>query len=87
VLIPECKCLGCGGAVCQHYHPDPNHPGPQPGNYTVCGFCGAIMIVADDMSVRAFTPEEAMALQHDPAAMQTLAAMVHVVHMQRAANN
>lgn len=78
--LPECRCLNC------------NHPldaaggvntddAPEPGNICLCIECGAVMMYAEDLTVRGMTREEMDDLCNDAETMQFLARQVQKIHM------
>jgi len=83
---PECKCLHCGAAF-SAATPVDGKGAPEPGIPTVCLKCGAVMVFADDLTVRGFTKEEADEVLRDPMLMAILERVVRGVHIVRAGKN
>lgn len=65
-------------------HPD--HPGEvaSPGDYSVCGHCGAVMMFGDNLQPRGMTEEEMDALIADTETMDAIARSVANVRLIRA---
>jgi hypothetical protein len=82
---PECRCLGCGkrldavGPVA----PDGSDANdrPSPGDVTVCLRCGAVMMLAEDLTVRGMTEAEMDLLCNDKGYMNFLAGVVRNIRM------
>lgn len=57
VRTPPTKCLNCGHHLNRagHYATD---DAPEPGNFTVCVYCGHLMAFAADLTMRELTGEE-----------------------------
>ena len=78
--MPESRCLNCGhkfnaaGGV-------NSEDAPEPGNICLCIDCGAVMLYAEDLTVRGMTREEMDDLTNDAETMQFLASQVHKIHM------
>jgi hypothetical protein len=69
---PECRCLNCRallGAVTGVN----NNERPEPGNLTICLRCGAVMLIADDLTARGLTEREMDDLTNNHHMMQYLA--------------
>jgi len=64
----------------------PDHPGEiaSPGDYCLCGHCGAVMVFGDDLQPRGMTEAEMDALIADTEAMDALARSVARVRLIRA---
>ena len=77
---PECHCLNCGhkfdaaGAINAE-------DAPEPGNICLCIECGAVMMYAEDLTVRGMTREEMDAICNDAETMNFLARQVQKIHM------
>jgi hypothetical protein len=85
--IPECKCLDCGHKVNASGSTDGSPELPGPGDLVVCIRCGAVMVHADDMSLRGMTDAEMDALVADTETMNELAKNVRRIHIMRAGMN
>lgn len=62
--VPGGHCLGCGkqldgASAC-------GGRGPQPGDTTICIYCGHLMAFADDLTFRALTDAEMIEIAGDP---------------------
>jgi hypothetical protein len=63
-LLEPSACLSCGkisDAVTNPLDDD----GPEPGNITICWYCGHIMAFADDLTFRELTSKEAYEIAGD----------------------
>jgi hypothetical protein len=77
--VPATTCLGCGkpldGATAVVVDEDTS---PDPGDLTVCIYCGHLMAFGDDLQLRELTPEEQVYIAGDKrilAVMRTRVAM------------
>jgi len=77
---PECRCLNCGHKL--------NAAGginaedaPEPGNICLCIECGAVMMYADNLTVRGMTREEMDDISNHAETMNFLARQVRKIHM------
>jgi hypothetical protein len=77
---PVSRCLNCGHKF--------NAAGginaedaPEPGNICLCIACGAVMLYAEDLTVRGMTREEMDDLSNDAETMNFLARQVRSIHM------
>ena len=79
---PQSKCLQCGYLMNAAGSTDgrPIEP-PEPGNLAVCLRCGAVMMYADDLTVRGMTVEEMDDLTNDREAMNGLARLVKRIQL------
>jgi hypothetical protein len=69
--VPTCHCLVCG-ATLDAATAMGHRSRPKPGDLTICLRCGATMKVADDLTVRAMTEEEAAEIERDPQLVEFL---------------
>ena len=83
---PESKCLYCGAPFSAATSCTAIYV-PEPGNLTVCIKCGSIHMIADDMTVRALTQDEAAELLAQPELIAAIAQTVHAVRMVSARKN
>lgn len=85
--IPECNCLQCGHKMNASGSADGAPHLPEPGDLVLCIRCGAVMMHADDMTVRGMTDEEMDELVADKETMDELAKNVKRIHLMRAGMN
>lgn len=78
-------CLVCGYVVNALGTGDPNvEARPKPGDVTICMKCGAVMMLANDLTVRPMTEAEAAEITMDHAYMEHLRKVVKTIHLLRA---
>lgn len=61
-------CPGCGAVLTASSNPnadDPDQRIAEPGDVSVCFYCGQFMVIADDGSLRLPTPKEADEIADD----------------------
>ncbi len=85
--IPESKCLRCGHVLTGTTAFNNDDAKPEPGNFCLCIRCGAVMLFADDMTLRPFTNEESQQVANDPEAMAQLRRHVRTIHRVNAQKN
>lgn len=80
VRTPECRCLSCG-----HKFNSAASAGkkgyPTPGDLTMCLNCGAVMIFADDLTVRAMTHQETDELLADTETLNQLKGAAAIIKL------
>ena len=59
--LPECRCLNCD----EKLNTVSGLSRPSPGDLNVCFRCGAVMMFADDLTVRPMSKQEVDALTAD----------------------
>ena len=64
VPVPECKCPGCG-AACDASTNLLGKQGPEPGDVSICLYCGMLMKFTDDMMLRQLTGTEMIEVLKD----------------------
>jgi hypothetical protein len=64
-LPTGCQCIGCGAKVSRATG---DTGGPGPGDAMICLHCGTVSIMGDDLTFRAPTEEERLALAQDDQA-------------------
>lgn len=84
---PECRCLACGKVLDALGTQDGKAMLPEPGNLAVCFYCGAVMIIADDLTVRGMTDDEMDDVIADREAMNEIAKLVVNMRLIRAQVN
>jgi len=77
---PESRCLNCGKKLDALGGIDTDDA-PEPGNLVLCIACGAVMMIADDLTPRGMTREEMDDLCNDAETMNYLARQVRKIHM------
>jgi hypothetical protein len=77
---PESRCLNCNKKLDALGGIDTEDP-PEPGNLVLCIACGAVMMIADDLTPRGMTREEMDDLCNDAETMNYLARQVRKIHM------
>lgn len=77
---PECRCLNCGHKLNMAGSIESNDA-PSPGCLCLCIRCGAVMMYAEDLTVRGMTTAEMDELCNDPEAMDFLAHQVRKIKM------
>lgn len=82
-IVKESKCLACGRKVNAVGNPE-DLTRPVPGSLIVCMKCGAVMMLADDLTLRGMTDAEMDELMGDRETMDDLARLVKKVHLFRA---
>jgi hypothetical protein len=70
--VPERHCLSCGKRLNSASVPGSEDPTPEPGNSTICLYCGHLMVFAEDMSLRALTDAEMVELAGDPQVLEVM---------------
>ena len=86
-LVGSTTCPECGArlnAVGGHKAGGTAGETAQPGAISICGKCGAAMVIGDDMKLRGFTDAEAEEVLKDPAWLEVLAKATLAVHLYRA---
>ena len=78
--MPESRCLNCGHKFNAAGSIDADQA-PEPGNICLCIKCGAVMLYAEDLTVRGMTREEMDDLSNDAEAMNFLARQVRKIYM------
>jgi len=63
--LPEAECLRCRKKVDAASCIADDGAAPEPGDVTICIFCGYLMTFADDLSFRELTEEEILELPLD----------------------
>jgi DNA-directed RNA polymerase subunit RPC12/RpoP len=63
--MPGHKCSNCGSKLDGASGIDHRHA-PEPGNLSVCGYCGHLRAYAEDLSLRELTSEEMRDVMRDP---------------------
>ena len=81
--IPLCRCLACGHEIDASGALDGSNELPEPGSIVVCIRCGAVMMHAQDMTLRGMTDEEMDEVTADKELMNNLAKNVRKVHLLR----
>jgi uncharacterized protein with PIN domain len=79
--LPECRCLNCNKKLNKAGSTQSEDSVPSPGNLVLCIGCGAVMMFAEDLTLRGMTREEMDDLCNDDEAMHFLARQVHKIHM------
>ena len=74
-LTPECHCLNCGTAVSAATGTQDEDNIPKPGDISLCFYCGHLMALADDLTVREANDEELRAIAGDPHLLELQAAI------------
>lgn len=87
VRTKECNCLNCGAKLDALGTADRTvEAKPEPGNLAVCIKCGAVMMLAEDLTLRGMTSQEMDDVTADHEFMNELATMVRKVHFVSAMN-
>jgi hypothetical protein len=63
--MPACPCLHCGKVVDAGMNVI-NERRPGPGDYSICAYCGHLMVFAEDLMLREPTNAEIDAIAGDP---------------------
>jgi hypothetical protein len=79
-LLPECRCLACHHKLNAGFVQSTGKV-PKPNTMTICAYCGAVMMFADDLAVRGLNWDEMDALYNDPVALQALRELTQVIRM------
>jgi hypothetical protein len=77
---PESRCLNCNKKLDALGGID-TEDSPEPGNLVLCIACGAVMMIADDLTPRGMTREEMDDVCNDAETMNFLARQVQKIHM------
>jgi hypothetical protein len=77
---PKCRCLHCGKTL-DAVSGINTGDAPSPGSLTVCIRCGAVMVFADDLTVRGMTEKEMDYLCNDTKTMKTLASRGQAIRL------
>ena len=80
-------CIHCGRRLDEHSGVSVKGSKPAPGDYTVCLFCGTLMVYGTDMLLRSPTDDEIHTIGGDPLYLKTqkFAALVRRTFPHRAA--
>jgi hypothetical protein len=62
--LPEMACLSCNKALSAATTPLGNYS-PEPGNVTVCWYCGHIMVFGEGLRLRELAPDEIIDIAGD----------------------
>lgn len=65
--MPSSLCE-CGKELSAAADPDDRAPPPEPGNLSVCLYCGRLKTFGDDLRLRELTPAELDEVMRDPEA-------------------
>jgi hypothetical protein len=63
---PRSRCLGCGRKIDGATYVGEEDQAPDPGDVTVCIYCGHIQAFDDDLKLRELTPVEQLDIAGDP---------------------
>lgn len=77
---PECQCLHCGAKMNAAGSIE-GHNSPSPGSLALCIRCGAVMMYAEDLTLRGMTEEEMLDIASDVETVQFLARQVQKIRM------
>jgi len=77
--IPEARCLECGNTVNALGMIGADAPAPTPGDLAACIRCCAVMVIGEDLCLRAFTEPEAANLA--PETLRELQSTVGTIHL------
>jgi hypothetical protein len=72
--VPLSSCIGCGRRVDASTPIDHASAKPDPGDITVCFYCGHIMAYAEDLSLRNLTDAEMHAVAGNEAVLAIMRA-------------
>jgi hypothetical protein len=76
--VPECKCPNCGAGVDAATNLF-GKGGPEPGDISICLYCGCLMKFKDDMMLRRLTGAELIEVLKDDRVAAIERARQHVV--------
>jgi len=77
---PESRCLNCNNKLDALGGID-TEDAPEPGNLVLCIACGAVMMIADDLTPRGMTREEMDDISNHAETMTFLARQVRKIRM------
>jgi len=83
---PQSTCLNCG-ATLDHATSVGGEHAPRSGDFTICIKCQAVMVFADDLSLRGFTDKELEQLKADPEMNHFLTRCVRAMRFLRSQRN
>ena len=82
VKVPPSRCLACGLELNAVGHPGGSR-GPRPGDLTICGRCGTIMKLSEDLRSEGLSDAEIAAIRANRQLVRELARWVQGVHLAR----
>lgn len=85
--LKKSACLNCGTLVTAADATDGSGRLPHPGDPTVCIRCGAVMVLADDYSLRGMTDAEIAELTANQPLMNEIARAVQKIRLIHAEHN
>lgn len=85
--LPKSACLQCGYRMDAASSADNSGALPRPGDPTVCIKCGAVMLFADDLSLRGLSDDEIQQFTADRELMAAIGRVVQAIHFMHASAN
>jgi hypothetical protein len=63
--LPPYNCYKCGRLLDASSHINDANIKPNPGDFTICIYCASVLVFNDDLTARAITDEELLALSEE----------------------